>query len=250
LKGLERLESRYKNAEGIYEVLRKKILHLEYKPGLVFSALTLSNEMNVSRSPARDVLIKLAAADLVEIFPQVGSRVALINLSKVSEERFLRKSLEESALKDFVNDHIDKDINKMRNLINEQIVALEEKDFIRFILLDNDFHKIIFTAINKPRCWSLMDGFGSNEFRLRLLSCHSVNNTTQSVIDNHEQLLDAIEKRNISKALKISHKHLSRISDEIPKLLEMFPDIFSEDNSNLRFQRNISNLNENFLKSL
>lgn len=246
------MNGRNTTAEDIYSILKKRILHLEYKPGLALSAMTISKEMNVSRSPVRDALIKLSADDLVEIFPQKGTRVALINLNKVSEERFLRKSLEESALKIFTLEHSETDIKSMKDLVKKQKKALKSKDFIEFIILDNEFHKTIFSAINKPRCWSLMNNFGSNEFRLRLLSCRSVEKTPEVVITNHVDLISAIENGEESRSLQITHQHLSRISDEIPKLLEEYPEIFSRDSShaNTRYQRNSSESSINFLNSL
>lgn len=239
-------------AEGIYLTVKKRIINLEYKPGLSLSALTLSEEMNVSRSPAREALIKLSADDLVEIFPQKGSRVSLINLNKVMEERFLRKSLEESALRIFVDKHSSDDLHKMRTVLGQQKTAWSERDFVKFITLDNKFHKMIFTGINKPRCWSLMENFGSNEFRLRLLSCQSVEKTPPAVLKNHEDLILAISNRKLVQALEITHQHLSKISDEIPKLLEEYPEIFSMDkeNQNERYKRNVVHRGMNFLNTI
>ena len=246
------MNTRSSTAEEIYKILKKRILHLEYKPGLALSALTLSEEMNVSRSPAREALIKLSADDLVDIFPQIGTRVSLINLNKVTEERFLRKSLEESALRFFAEKHTDDDITFMKEILIDQKKAWIEKDFVKFITLDDEFHQRVFTAINKPRCWTLMNSFGSNEFRLRLLSCQYVEKTPESVIKNHEDLIEAILDGGIQRVLDITHQHLSRISNEIPKLLEDFPEIFSMDNGekSSRYQRKSANSETNFLKSI
>ncbi len=236
------MRSRSTAATEIYKVLKERILHLEYKPGFALSALTLSEEMNVSRSPAREALIKLASDNLVEIFPQVGSRVSLIDLKKVTEERFLRKSLEESALREFTVNHTEDDIQYMESIIEKQKTAHEKKDFVTFINLDDEFHKRIYTSIGKPRCWALMNNFASNEFRLRLLSCQYVENTTEEVVSGHKTLLDSIRKGDIQHTLDITHHHLSRISAEIPALLEKFPDIFTEGEEKIPYQRS------NFLK--
>jgi len=246
------MKMRSTSAIEIYNIIKKRILFLDYKPGLTLSALTISEEMNVSRSPAREALIKLSADELVEIFPQIGTRVSLINLNRVTEERFMRKSLEESALRVFVEKHNEVDIQIMRDILLNQRKAWEDKNFVQFINLDNEFHKVIFTSINKPRCWSLMDNFGSNEFRLRLLSCLYIEETTEMVIKNHEDLLMSIEKRNLVDSLEITHQHLTRITNEIHKLLEDFPEIFSMDagESGPRYQRNSSQSDTNFLNSI
>ncbi len=246
------MNPRNTTAEEIYNIIKKRILHLEYKPGLALSALTLSEEMNVSRSPAREALIKLSADELVEIFPQKGTRVTLINLNKVSEERFLRKSLEEFALRAFHEKHSSRDIAMMKQILEDQRQAWEDQDYVSFINMDNEFHKCIFLSISKPRCWSLIESFASNEFRIRLLSCRYVEKTTDIVLQNHTDLVNALEAGDLDLSLEITHQHLSRISNEIPKLIEEHPEIFSMDSGEYgtRYQRNISSANSNFLDSV
>src|SRR5690554_1963253 len=81
-------------SEEIYRTLREEILSLRFKPGEELNLQVLCDQLQVSRSPVRDALMRLASDNLVDIFPQRGTRVSLINLREVEEERFLRKSLE------------------------------------------------------------------------------------------------------------------------------------------------------------
>ncbi|MDC7249372.1 MAG: GntR family transcriptional regulator [Sphaerochaetaceae bacterium] len=99
--------------DNVYNILKDKILNLDYKPGRALSAVKITKEMNVSRSPAREALIKLQSDNLVEIIPQVGTKVSLINLDKLNEERFLRTSLENAALTTFTYNHSTDQINNM-----------------------------------------------------------------------------------------------------------------------------------------
>ncbi|NCC13626.1 MAG: GntR family transcriptional regulator, partial [Spirochaetia bacterium] len=89
-------------SEEIYQTLRSEILSLRFKPGEELNLQLLSTQLQVSRSPVRDALMRLSGDNLVDIFPQKGTRVSLINLKQVEEERFLRKSLEESAVRKFI----------------------------------------------------------------------------------------------------------------------------------------------------
>ena len=62
---------------------------------------TISERLNVSRTPVRDALIKLAKEGLVDVIPQKGTSVSKIDLKRVEEERFLRESLELRAIEIF-----------------------------------------------------------------------------------------------------------------------------------------------------
>ena len=68
-----------KQESSVYEVLREKILSLELKPGQELNINQLAKEMNVSRSPIRDALLRLSLDKLVDVFPQKGTRVAFLD---------------------------------------------------------------------------------------------------------------------------------------------------------------------------
>ncbi|WP_320128979.1 GntR family transcriptional regulator [uncultured Sphaerochaeta sp.] len=244
--------TRNTTTEDIYSILKERILNLQYKPGYSLSAAILSQELNVSRSPVREALIKLAVDNLVEIFPQIGTRVSLINLDKVSEERFLRKSLEESALKEFLTNHTDESLETMRTLIERQKIALQVGNIIEFLKLDDAFHEQIFKAINKPSCWQLSLSFTFNEHRLRLLSLSSVGGTSNSVVMAHTSLLSAVEENKEELALKILHQHLSRISNEIPKIVALHQEIFTYNDAknSLCYPKKSTVFPENFLETI
>jgi DNA-binding GntR family transcriptional regulator len=245
-------KTRNTTAEDVYKIVKGKILNLTYKPGYSLSAFTLSEELEVSRSPVREALIRLAAENLVEIFPQIGTRVALINLDKVSEERFLRKSLEESAIRAFVNNPSAKHIQRMKILIDEQIVALQEKNMVLFLEKDDAFHEEYFIAINKRTCWELSLNFTSNEHRLRLLSLSSVGGTLDTVIETHKNLIAAIEMQDEQKAVAVMKQHLGRISNEISKLVAQYPEIFTynDDKHRSRYPKKSVEFPENFLLTI
>ena len=62
-----------------YEILRDKIINLDFKPGQELNINSLAQKMGVSRSPIRDALLHLELDNLVEIFPQKGTRVSFLD---------------------------------------------------------------------------------------------------------------------------------------------------------------------------
>ena len=82
----------------VYEALRKSILTLNLLPGTAISENEISQRFEVSRTPVREAFIQLAKESLLKIIPQKETLVSYIDLQRVEQEHFLRRSLETSVL--------------------------------------------------------------------------------------------------------------------------------------------------------
>ena len=74
--------------------LKDNIVRLALKPGSLVSENELAAEMGLSRTPVREALIELSKVKIVEIYPQRGSAIALIDCHMVEEAGFMRRVLE------------------------------------------------------------------------------------------------------------------------------------------------------------
>ena len=77
-------------------MLKRSIVSLELKPGMMLSENELSVALGLSRTPIREALIELGKTRIVEVLPQRGSRISLIDCDLVEEARFLRTVLGKS----------------------------------------------------------------------------------------------------------------------------------------------------------
>src|SRR5258708_23929416 len=80
---------------AIYRVLRQEILWLQRKPGEPIVEKDIAQAQNVSRTPVREALLRLAAEGLVDTVPKSGTKVARIPLTKLPEAIVVRKALEQ-----------------------------------------------------------------------------------------------------------------------------------------------------------
>ena len=62
--------SSYNIGDIVYFTLLDNIVNLNLKPGDALNVKSISEQLNVSRTPVRDALIKLAKEGLVDVFPQ------------------------------------------------------------------------------------------------------------------------------------------------------------------------------------
>ena len=82
-----------------YRTLRENIISLDLEPGAPFNDVEMSQMIGISRTPVREAVIQLSEESrIIEIFPQRGMRIALIDVDLVEEARFLRLVLERRLL--------------------------------------------------------------------------------------------------------------------------------------------------------
>ena len=80
--------------------LRENIIQLELAPGSMVSENELAGELGLSRTPVREALMELSKVRLVEVYPQRGSAVSLIDYEMVEEACFMRRVLECAVVKE------------------------------------------------------------------------------------------------------------------------------------------------------
>lgn len=185
--------SKNSTSKVIYHNLREEIINLYLEPGTSISEKELSEKYNVSRTPVREALVRLAQEGLVQIYPQKGTVVSLIDLSAVEEERFLREHLERAVVKEACMEFPKENILALEMNLKFQKMYIENKDYKKLFNTDEEFHKIIFEGCSKKRIWSSIND-GSTEFqRIRVLRL-TVNSSWDNIYLQHKEIFNAIKK--------------------------------------------------------
>lgn len=233
--------------DSVYYSLRKNIMHLNLKPGESINIKEISEQLEVSRSPVRDSIIKLEKEGLITSIPKKGTIISKIDLKRVSEERFLRQCLEEKVTLLFLDCYSDSHINKLQDNIKKQKESIENNDIGAFLEYDDQFHEIFFKVTNKMLCLETLRNMSGHYRRVRFMTLWDVK-VVEYVINQHEQLLKFIIDRNIVELKKLIEIHLSQQDKEEKMLIEKYPDFFEptldEEESEISF------LKKDFLKMM
>lgn len=232
--------------DSVYYSLRKNIMHLNLKPGESINVKEISEQLEVSRSPVRDSLIKLEKEGLVTAIPKKGTIVSKINLKRVKEERFLRQCLEEKIVLLFVECFSDSDIIELKSKIQKQQESIDKKDMESFLEYDDQFHEVFFRVVNKMLCWETVKNMCSHYRRVRFMTLWN-GKVVHYVIEQHELFLKFIMDKNIEELKKLTEIHLTQQSKEEKVLMEEYPDFFEvamDDDTDVGF------LKKDFLKMM
>jgi DNA-binding GntR family transcriptional regulator len=214
-------------AVQVYEQLRDLILSLELTPGTVLSRADLQRQFGLSSTPVRDALMRLAEAGLVEVFPQSGTIVSLIDVPLARQAQFLRRAIEQEAVR-LLSEAPDRAlIEKLRSGIREQAGLARTKNLERFNDADLAFHKLLYEAAGVPHLWLLVRHRSGHIDRIRRLHL-PIGGKANQIVRDHTAIVDAIEKGEPDRAQAELRGHLSRSLAFSAELRARFPGYFKE----------------------
>lgn len=216
----------------VYELLRNQIENLDYLPGQELDQKVLSETLEVSRSPVRDALLRLERDKLVDIFPQKGTRVSFLEEENIYQERFMRLNLELGALKkclevERTEGEMEAFVTKLRTFLMLQHAALGNNNMREFFHYDDEMHHLFYSETRLERIWNVLQAHSGNEHRIRILSYESFG-IVENVEKQHQELVEAIAKKDTAKALEIDRAHLSKLESELDDLKREFPSYFQK----------------------
>lgn len=196
--------------QNIYSEIENDILMLNLKPGRLISENSLCTKYNVSRTPIRAVLSRLAGAGLVDIIPKSGSRVSMINMEIVKQIIYERFALESMVLKDYIAVATDSDIKKLEKTVIRLVKSYENtKNFKpdKFKEIDLSMHELWYKKTGHTYLWEQIRKSDSNYTRFCMLDMLECENY-EHVILEHRQMYEVIKSRDTSRIEEIVKKHL------------------------------------------
>lgn len=201
----------------VYRVLKDNIMCLELKPGELLSESDLAKKLNVSRTPIREVLIKLKTEKLIEVKPQAGTYVSLIDWNLIEEAIFIRYNLEKEALKEACENFSEHILMEMENcLFAQKLVAQKGDNLLEFHNLDKEFHRLLFVGINKGNVWECVCNISTHYNRMRLLAEMKLNK--DFLVDQHITYLDIIKNKNSDIIDDVVSRHIKEPVEQWKKL--------------------------------
>ena len=205
--------------EYAYRVLKENIMSLELKPGELLSESDLSEKLSISRTPIRDVIMKLKGEHLIEVKPQAGTYVSLIDKEMIDEAIFMRKLLEKGVLKEACTEFSEEMFMELeKNLFAQKLVLNKDGKESEFHNLDKEFHRLIFIGCNKINIWESIMKISTHYNRMRLLSETKIDKA--QIIKQHEEMIAIIKNKDFNKIDEYIEKHIVAPANEWNKLID------------------------------
>lgn len=202
-------------APVVYDLLKERLLEGEYQAGERLSVESLKGEFGVSKQPVMDALRRLATAGLVEIIPQVGSRVPVYSGADVTDFFTIFGGMEGAVAGVAAQRCTDEQIQALAAVNDEinQLVAGPDPAARAhgYRLLNRRFHGVIHEMAHSPvvaelshRMWDMSD---------LLINTSGVPQPLASAVadrhDDHEQIIQALRDRDQAAARAAMDRHIT-----------------------------------------
>lgn len=224
---LDGVRSDISSRDKVYSILKASIMEFYLEPGSSINETDIAAALGVSRTPIREVFVRLSRENLVISYPQRGSFVTQIDMQLVEEGRFMRKCLEKAVYKNVAQGVAPEVIQALQKsiAIQKAIVNGQNEYTSEFLLLDNKFHQLIFEADQKGNIWRSILDINTHFNRLRFLEVKEQCNI-QKVLFQHEMLVDALESHDVDTVNLIIEAHTGNVMKIVDSMQEKYPGYF------------------------
>lgn len=226
MKAVERYNSETAR-EYAMRAITENIISIDLEPGQLISENEIASFLGVSRTPVRESIQELNKAALIEIYPQRGSYVSLIDSKYVEEAVFLRKVLDIAVIEEACDLATEDDIALLEENVALQEFYLKSNNTKKIFELDNEFHRMIYVAAKKEMIHNMRKNVMIHFDRVRTLSMLAVKDT--KIVADHGIMLSAIKNKDKNKAKEIVEKHLDRYRVDQEELLRTYPQYFAKE---------------------
>lgn len=200
----------------IYHILKKRIINMEYLPGMPISEKDLISEFNVSRTPVRESLLKLSQIGLIEMIPRVGTFVTQVDLELVKYAYEVKKNLEGLASELASQRATQEEIDELFDIIDRFSKYDIVKDYKACIQDDQRFHQIIRLASRNPILIDTLDELNTKTARF-LQYIHYVIEDYNWFSLSLQEMAEAIKNRDRNAARKTTEEHTQIFLEQLSK---------------------------------
>ena len=187
----------------------------------------------------RESLILLREEGLVQVYPQIGSFVSLVDLGRVSEAQFVREAIECASLRDLSVDAAG--IAGLRVILQSQAEADANGDMEEFFRLDEEFHRELLRLAGHESAWAAVNSAKAHLDRARRLSLLDAR-PVETLIQQHAAVVDALETNNLTDADSSLRLHLRGVFEDVQRIQQGTPQLFSDGAARRPTRRSVARL--------
>jgi len=206
-----KVETAYQRVTG---QLRHEILNGEIPLGGWLRMSAIATRLGVSVQPVREALQQLEGEGLVELIPNHGARVRMLDRTRLIHAHEIGEALESFMARQFAEEASLSSLRKLEALQALHDGAIDDMDWARIDAANHEFHRFINThggnmeaAELIPRYYGLSEGLMNKQGRTAAFA--------ERVRSEHHALLDAMRKRDPDAAGRIAALHVRGTRDAV-----------------------------------
>lgn len=193
------------DGEAIFAALRSEILSGVHSPGTPMREITLAERFGVSRTPVREALSRLQQERLLERVAR-GLQVPQVDPAQVIQVYDMRILLEEEAAGQAARSRQFTDLMRLEALLERDRKLSDPDDHTR-ITTNLEFHAAVWECAHNPVLTDLLERLSTHLIHAPR-STLSVEQRWTDALDEHEELIGAIDRQDVQTARRVAREHM------------------------------------------
>lgn len=194
----------------VYRTLRDDILSSALPPGTLLSENGMAARFGISRTPVREALQRLVNEQLAERGPH-GVAVKESSPEEILDIYEVRTTLEGLAARAAAARHTALDLAKLRRAQGE-MVETTPTDSRAMATANRAFHETLWAASHNPTLTDVLERLNAHLIRYPTTTLTHGDRWAR-VLFEHEQMIDAIARRDAEGAERLSIDHMTKARD-------------------------------------
>ncbi len=167
----------------------------------------MSEQLNLSITPIREALNKLAQDDLIRVTPRSSYEVISLGPEDISDILDLREMIETFALKTAGENLANFPVGLFRELFHK---INSSGSYKKFVETDIKFHEAII-AVSKNKKVARLYSYIRNPERVLMIPSAKIEGRIDTAVKEHLAILKAIESKDLKLAVEHLGSHIQRV---------------------------------------
>jgi len=177
----------------------------------------------------REALRHLVQEQLVEIYPQVATRVAPLQVALIRQGCFVRRALECANLLDVVKTISAAQRKEIHTLLLRLQEALNRGTFDLLFQLDEEMHRRLFEFAGRTRVWTLIADTKLHLDRVRWLLLDNIEGHGERILSEHKEIVELLLAGNAENLCMKMQQHIEAVAVHLNELRKCIPDSYFSD---------------------
>ena len=187
-----------------------------FQPGARLNVEKISKELEVSRTPVWEAVRRLQQEGLLQNIPYRGVFMVEMTLERALELYQVREALEGLAARLAALYANEKILDKMGEILENQIKVVEKGDLLSYSRTDFDFHGLIHKMSRNAVLQEMLESLKTKMQPITV----EVRPLLPRLYEDHLEIIDVIRSKDPEKSEKVLRRHNRVVQTQIQKEIE------------------------------
>ena len=200
----------------VYAAIKEMVANHRFQPGARLNVEKISKELEVSRTPVWEAVRRLQQEGLLQNIPYRGVFMVEMTLERALELYQVREALEGLAARLAALYANEKILDKMREILENQIKVVEKGDLLGYSRTDFDFHGLIHKMSRNAVLQEMLESLKTKMQPITV----EVRPLLPRLYEDHLEIIDVIRSKDPEKSEKVLRRHNRVVQTQIQKEIE------------------------------